>query len=365
MLTHAELTTLEQALRHRTVLSVYINGEVTDNAARTQWRTELRNALDVIDTSLAEATHAEREEFAATRKLVESAVQGFTPGNDAPGWMGLFTSDEVHFAGTVAVPVPTVVTWSLGANVAPAVRVLKEARPVLVVVADATQARIYRYVDRAISLADSFDRDAKVDKAYYTSRRNAQGFSSAVRGEPGTDAAQRELRNATDQMLKEVSGKISDLSADGAWILIGGIDGVAAALHGSLEKRLVDRSAVVPIDVNDSEAILAGIAREHASRLRVTEDLRQVENVLSAHAAGGTGAVGLKDIDQALLNGQVNELFLTSSFLKEHPEEAVSAIRRAFDVSAVVEHVSGEAAEKLDAAGGIAAKLRFTLAPAG
>jgi hypothetical protein len=365
MLTHAELTNLEQALRHRTVLSIYINGEVSDNAARTQWRTELRNALDSIGTSLAEATHAEREDFAATRKLAESTVSGFTPGNDAPGWMGLFTPDEVHFAGTVGVPVPTVVTWSLGANVAPAVRVLKEARPVLVVVADATRARIYRYVDRSITLAESTDRDAKVDQPYYMSRPAPQGFSSGVRGEPGTDAAQRELRKATDQMLKEVSGRISALSGDDAWILIGGIDVVAAALHGSLEKRLADRSAVVPIDVHDTEPTLAGIAREHASRLRVAEDLRQVENVLSAHAAGGTGAVGLKDIDQALLNGQVNELFVTSSFLKDHPEEAVSAIRRAFDVSASVEHVSGDAAEKLDAAGGIAAKLRFTLAPAG
>lgn len=365
MLTHAELTNLEQALRERTVLSVFINGEVNDNAARTQWRTELRNALDVIEASLTEATHAEREDFAKARKLAENTVQGFTPGNDAPGWMGLFTADEVHFASTVAVPVPTVVTWTLGANVAPAVRVLKEARPVLLVVADAVHARIYRYVDRAIALAHSTDRDPKVDKAYYTSRRNSQGFSSAVRGEPGTDAAQRELRNATDLMLKEVSGKISELAGEDAWVLIGGIDVVAAALHGSLEKRLVHRSAVVPLDVHDSETTLAAIAREHASRLRVAEDLRQVEGVLSAHAAGGTGAVGLKDIDQALLNGQVNELFVTSSFLKEHPEEAVSAIRRAFDVSASIEHVSGDAAEKLDAAGGIAAKLRFTLAPAG
>jgi stalled ribosome rescue protein Dom34 len=33
-------------------------------------------------------------------------------------------------------------------------------------------------------------------------------------------------------------------------------------------------------------------------------------------------------------------------------------------VSATVEHVSGDAAERLDAAGGIAARLRFTIQPA-
>jgi stalled ribosome rescue protein Dom34 len=115
--------------------------------------------------------------------------------------------------------------------------------------------------------------------------------------------------------------------------------------------------------VHDNEARLAASARENASRLRRAEDLRLVEEVVSAHAAGGTGAVGLADIDRALLNGQVHELYVTSTFVNERPDEAVVAIRRAFDVSATVEHVSGEAADKLDAAGGIGARLRFVIAP--
>jgi stalled ribosome rescue protein Dom34 len=115
--------------------------------------------------------------------------------------------------------------------------------------------------------------------------------------------------------------------------------------------------------VHDGEARLAALARETASRMRRAQDLRLVEDVVSAHAAGGTGAVGLMDIDRALVNGQVHELYVTSTFVTERPEEAMSAIRRAFDVSATVEHVSGEGADKLDAVGGIAARLRFVLAP--
>lgn len=364
MLSHADLIRLEQQLRDETVLSIYVNGDFADVATRGQWRTALRNALDAIEESLGGSTHADREAFAAARALAMSAVDRYTAGEEAPGWMGLITAKEVHHAGVVPVAVPTVATWSQGANLAPAIRILKEARPVLVVVADSTNARIYRYVDRTITLDDSIDRDAKVDQAYHMSRPAPQGFSSGTRGRPGAEAAQREQRHATDTMLAEVTARLEQMATNDAWILIGGIDVVANALQGRLDKKLAARASVIPIDVHDNEARLAEIAREHASRLRAAEDLKRVEEVLGANAAGGTGAVGLADIDRALFNGQVHELYVTTDFVEKHADEAVSAIRRAFDEAATVEHVSGDAAERLDAAGGIAARLRFTIQPA-
>jgi hypothetical protein len=364
MLSHTNLITLEQRLRDETVLSIYVNGDFADVAARGQWRTALRNELDAIERSLGEATHADREAFAAARALALKTVDSYAAGEDAPGWMGLFTATEVHHAGVVPVPVPTVATWSQGANLAPAIRIQKEARPVLIVVTDSTNARVYRYVDRTITLAQSFDRDAKVDQPYHMSRPAPQGFSSGTRGRPGAEAAQREQRHATDTMLTEVVERLDQLAVDDSWILIGGIGVVANDLIGRLDKRLTPRAAVIPIDVHDNEARLAEIAREHASRLRAAEDLKRVDDVLAANAAGGTGAVGLADIDRALFNGQVHELYVTSDFVEKHADEAVSAIRRAFDKSATVEHVAGDAAERLDAAGGIAARLRFTIQPA-
>lgn len=365
MLSHAELVKLEQQLRDQMVLSVYVNGDISDVAARGQWRTELRNALDAIEESLRNTSHAEREAFSSARELALKEVDQYRNGEDAPGWMGLFTADEAHHTSVAPVPIPTVATWSQGPNVAPAIRGLKEARPVLVAVTDSTEVRIYRYVDHAISLEESLHRDAKVDQPYHMSRPAPQGFSSGTRGRPGAEAAQRELRKATDVLLAEAAARIELLAGQDAWVLIGGIDVVAAALHDRLNKKLEHRAAIIPLDIHDNEARLAEYAREHASRLRRVEDLRLVEEVLSAQAAGGTGAVGLKEIDQALLNGQVHELYVTSAFVNDHTTEAMSAIRRAFDESATVEHVSGEAAEKLDAAGGVAARLRFVIAPVG
>jgi hypothetical protein len=365
MLNHADLTKLEHALRDRTVLSVYINGEVANAAARGQWRTELRNSLDAIAGLLSKASHAEREDFSATRELALKHVENFLPGEDSPGWMGLFTPREVHHAGVVPVPVPTVATWAKGANLAPSIRVLKESRPVLIAVADRTRVRIHRYVERSISLAASVDREVHIDQAYHMSRPAPQGFSSGTRGTAGSDAAQREMRKGTDTMLAEAAAKIEELGGGDAWVLVGGIPVVASALHGRLSQRLEARAAVISMDVHAPDAALAESAREHASRLRARDDLERVEHVVSAKARGGTGAVGVKDIERALVNGQVRELYLTSAFVHDHNDEAVDAIRRAFDEGAKVEHVSGDAAQRLDAAGGIAARLRFTIASDG
>jgi hypothetical protein len=365
MLNHAELTKLENALRDRTVLSVYINGELTNGAARGQWRTELRNSLDAIGELLSKASHSEREDFAATRELALKTADEFTPGEDAPGWMGLFTPREVHHAAVVPVPVPTVATWAKGANMAPCIRVLKEARPVLVLVADRVRVRIHRYVDRTVSLVDSFDREVNIHTPYHMSRPAPQGFSSGTRGTPGSDAAQRELRKSTDSMLAEAAAKAESLAGQDAWILVGGIPVVASALAGRLSQRLSSRTSVISLDVHAPDATMAEVARDHASRLRAREDLELVNEVVDAKARGGAGAVGVKEIERALVNGQVRELFLTSAFVQDHSDEAVDAIRRAFDEGARVEHVSGDAAERLDAAGGIAARLRFTIASDG
>jgi len=65
------------------------------------------------------------------------------------------------------------------------------------------------------------------------------------------------------------------------------------------------------------------------------------------------------DTLKALDLAQVRELFITQKFLENHAADANGAVRRAMDEGAVVEHVSGEAATRLDALGGMAARLRY------
>ena len=126
-------------------------------------------------------------------------------------------------------------------------------------------------------------------------------------------------------MLADAAARIGQLAGDDAWILIGGIDVVATQLMGALDKRYADRASGVTIDVHPNSARLAAIAREHASRLRSALDLRKVEEVVAANASGGTGALGLHQIDKALELGQVHELFVTSAFVEGHADAALAA----------------------------------------
>ena len=69
--------------------------------------------------------------------------------------------------------------------------------------------------------------------------------------------------------------------------------------------------------------------------------------------------MGPSETKAALEQASVRELFLTHGYLENHAADAEDAVRAALGQDAVVEEVSGEAAQQLDALGGIAAGLRF------
>ena len=156
----------------------------------------------------------------------------------------------MHYDGVVPVPMPTQATWTEGANLGPSIRALKETRPVLVVVADSAHVRIHRYADRLVSHVETFESQAKVDQPYFMSRPAPQGFSSGTRGRPGAEAAQRELRKATELLLSAAAEKIEELAGKDARVLIGGITEAATALHGRLVKNVSARARVIALDVH-------------------------------------------------------------------------------------------------------------------
>lgn len=360
MLTFGNLVDLERALRDKTVLSVYVNGDNSDPATRDRWRADLRHSFDDIESWLRESSHTERESFAACREAALKELAGFLPNLGERGWTGFFTTEGPYHLGAVPVPVPTMAAWSTGACVAPYIRALKENRPVLVAVVDSTQARIFRYVEGSVQLLETVERKATVDQPYHMGRPPRLGFSSGTRGRAGTDAAQKEEQNATDRMLADAAARIGALTTDGAWIVLGGIPVIATAALAQLGPDAAARAMRAEhLDVHATDAQVAACARESASKLRDADDLRRIEEAVSAAQSGGAGVIGIVDTERALDLAQVRELFITQKLLENHAAEADAAVRRAMDEGAVVEHVSGEAAVRVDALGGMAARLRY------
>lgn len=360
MLTYGNLVDLERALRDKTVLSVYVNGENSDPATRDRWRADLRHSFDDIERWLEGSSHSERETFAACREMALKELSGFPPIAGERGWTGFFTADGPYHVGAVPVAVQTMAAWSTGACVAPYIRALKENRPVLVAVVDSTQARIFRYVEGAAQLVETVERKAAVDQPYHMGGPPRLGFSTGTRGRTGTDAAQKEEKSATDRMLTEVASRIGGLSTDGPWIVIGGIPVVATAALAQLAPDPASRAMRAEhLDVHATDAQVAECARESASKLRDADDLKRIEEAESAAQSGGAGAIGVVDTKRALDLAQVRELFITQKFLENHAADADAAVRRAMDEGAVVEHVSGEPAVRVDGLGGMAARLRY------
>jgi hypothetical protein len=364
MTTYQDLVELENAIGDHQVLSVYVTGGEKDPAKQKSWQIDLKNSLDEIEASLDGKPHAEREAFAVAR---EAAVK--KSGEDggvirSPGWAGFFVGEKEYHAGGVPAAVRTFAAWDIGPRLTPYVRALKESRPVIVAALDKRQALIYKYSDREVQLLETVVAQTPMEEPYHMGSAPAQGFRLGTVGSTRTDEVQRELNDAIRRMLSSVSDKISKIATEDSWIVLGGLKSMAHEAFERLPKKLTDRALIAEgVDVRATESDVGELARQSASELRDRRDLQLITDAIDGAASQGLGAVGMLDVKAALEQGRVHDVYFTLSFLEQHTDDAEDMLRMALGTRALVEHVSGNAALKLDEVGGVAARLRYVLSP--
>ena len=365
MLTPDELLSLSHLLAEEQVLSIYIDGTGRDPAQRHAWRVELEHSLDEARQSLVTSPHAERVAFEECVTVLEDRLARIAEAGTigAPGWVAFITRAGVQLAERVAAPVPTVALWGTGICLTPYVRTLKEARPVVVVVADARKARIYQYGAGALSRAETIQAHALVEAPSHMGDPATAGFHGGTLGETGEAAAQRARNQGTARMVTDVVRIAKTLAGPEGWIIAGGIPRVAAQFVRGAEQ--VAKGRVVharSLDVHATDAQILAAAQESASILRDAGDLRRVSDILIEAESGGAAACGAEATRSALEQGSVRELYLTERYFLDHATAAEQAVRAAFAQRAVVEEVSRSVASLLDEHGGICARLRYALA---
>jgi hypothetical protein len=365
MLTLQQLVTLHRALRRTPVLSVYIDGSAADPAIQRSWRVQLDRGLADLRRWLEGSSHDERKQFEACAGLLDDAIRGFGGSIRAPGWAAFITADGIQDAQALPAPMPTLAVWSTGPCVAPYIRALKEGRPVVVVLADARKATLFRYRLGKLDLVATVHAHHAIDHPEHMGAAPRAGFHTGTRGRAGHDAAQRSLLTGRDRMLAETVSRASELAGADGSILLGGIKRVVARLAERLGPMAPGRVLELKaLDVHASGADVASAARDGASALRNGHDERRIAEIEDAAGAHGLGIVGPADARLALSQGSVRELYVTRRYLEDHAAEAEDAVRAALDQDAVVEEASGAAAERLDSRGGMAAALRFHLVAA-
>jgi hypothetical protein len=360
MLTHAQLITLHRSLRGQRVLTIYVDGIAADPALQRAWRLQLDHGLKDIRTWLADGPRDERESFEHCVRLLEGELASFSAGVGAPGWVAFIARDGTHEAHQLPVSVPTLAVWSTGACVAPYMRALKEARPVVVAVVDARKADLYRYRVGKLDRIETVRAHRSVERASHMGAPPRQGFHSGTRGISGQDAAQRTLLDGRDHMLTDTAARIGEMAGLDGWILLGGIRRVVVALSQHLSSIADDRVLQLDaLDVHASDADIVEAARTGASALQAARDDTRIAAIADQAGAHGLGALGSIRTQLALEQASVRELYLTHRYVEDHAADAESAVRAALDQDAMVEEVSGSAAEHLNEHGGVAAALRF------
>lgn len=360
MLTHAQLVTLYRSLRDERVLSIYVDGSAPDPAIQRAWRVQLDNAMKDVRSWLADSSHEEREAFEQCVRLLDGELAAFDVSVGAPGWVAFITSNGTREAHQLPVPVPTLAVWSTGPCLAPYMRALKEARPVVVAVADARKANLYRYRLAHLDRIETVRAHHPVERPMHMGAPPRQGFHSGTRGTAGQDAAQRSLLEGRDRMIADAADRIDTLAGNDGWILIGGIRRVVTRLVEQLAPIAPHRVlALESLDVHSSDAEIAEAARLGASALHVSSDAKRIAEIADLAGARGLGVLGPAETRLALEQASVRELYLTHRYLEDHAAEAEDAVRSALAQDASVEEVSGVAAERLDQHGGMAAGLRF------
>ena len=363
MLTYSQLVALVRSLRDERVLSVYLRGAAHDPASRRAWRTDLDRSLRDLRRWLAGSSHEEREAFERCVVLLDELLARYTSGLSSPGWAAFIADGVVHDGERLPVPMPTMAIWSTGMCVSPYIRALKVTRPVIVAVVDARLARIYCLRAGELSLLERVHAHATIEPPAHMGDAPRLGFHGGVRGETGHDAAKRARAAGAERMLRSAEQAVAKHASLDGGILVGGAARIATQFKKMLAASVSERVLQLEsLHADASDADIVAAAKAGASALRDATDLRQIAELASADASHDAAALGPAATRRALERRTVRELYVTSRYLEDHMAEAEDAVRQALDQGALIEHVSNDAAARLDEHGGMAARLRYPTA---
>jgi len=362
MLNHDELVDIYRGNRDRKVLSVYLDGKATDFAERNAWRRRLEQAL-VEARGAVNGEPEEATEFEKAQKAVESALAEYSNFLPDRGWVGFATADGMIHGGAVRVPMPDLIRWENGIRVAPYVRALKQERMVVTVLVDSRRARIFEYVGGELTEPENLNAETFLGDLTDINQSKRPTGHSGMRGQTGTDAAQKFLGVGSERMMKKLAERLVErVGTDGHLVVGGTPEAVAQArdhLPDGLASRTIEWSS---LRVEMPEAEVRDAVEAAASKLNQAHQERHLSEVIDLARSGGKGALGADPVLKALRESRVDTLFLTRGFIRANPEYADHMVGTAFEQHAEVEELSFEGAERLDTAGeGVAARLRYTI----
>jgi hypothetical protein len=343
------------------VVSVYLRFDPGDRGGA--WRTGLRNGLDRLLDAAKEAPHERRMALRETaRRLAERFEDGELrpPPHGEAGFVGVAErGGQERWWGTgVAPQVDACVQLGERPVVAPLVELSSLAEPRGVAVLSAERVRLLGFAEGSLEEIEDWElsvtsldwRERKARAASDPAR--AQGVSSSGHdrfgerldhnrhrflSECGRLAGQRMERDQARDLL--VFGPAGDVESFDA-----GLSSSAVALEHGGEGDLIS---------TPTGRLLEPVA-EAVTGLCARRDAELAERAVEEAQGGSRGAAGPQEVAEALAEGRVERLVLDACV-----PTAEELVRAALAGGARIALLRGEPAERLAAADGVAALLRY------
>lgn len=338
-------------------LSLYLRVDpaAEDNQSGTPgWRIWLKNALRGLaaanDATALPGLRARAWRFAETLRPECKAIAAF-----------FFAAPEAEEVFALPVPLAASEIAFGRPAVAPLLWLLDEYEPIVVARVDAEKARLFvaRMGRAGGGEARSLDLD-EYDFREKTMAPTGRGEGDRVRGGNNRDAFAATVEDHVRRFHREVAGRCAELLEEtGARRLILGGDAVAAhavaaLLHPNAARALV---GVVPVPVAAGDQAAADLLLPVALAAERAHERALVDEVVDLARARGRGALGREAVLERLRRGQV-ELLLVPWPLRDAGLRA-DLPERALAAGAEIELVAGEAAERVEREGGLAARLYY------
>ena len=360
MLNFAELVALDGDLQDTPALTLYLDGRSDNPAWRTAWRRALKQEETRLRHELVDASHEEREAFARAVEALEAHLAHRRGALDAPGWLGVVADGVVRLDAPLHGASPTFGHWGPGVALAPFLCVPGADHGAWVVIVDSRAARIFCCDESGVHRVDT------VRTIVHSEPNDAMGASrgakphQGTRGGVGRDAAERERREARSHMLRTLAEHLR-LLVPVLPVFVGGTPQLVGEAVGAIEAAGV--TSVVEAPALGARARVSEIARavrEGLLALRYAADEVLVDDVVRRFAADDLGATGAAATGRALDDHAVKALVLSDTFVTTQPDVAEVFVRAALAQHAAVTVVSGDAAQRLEGAGGAGVLLRFS-----
>jgi hypothetical protein len=350
---------LNQTDDHTLTLYLNVDNAAQENqAANPAWRIWAKNALRDLHNNFKNGQPG-------TWNRIGENVQNYLSNYESQS-KGLLIFAGDSFQQVHELPLYFENQVSFGKPVVtPLLSAIDEYEPYLVAVVDQESARFFISYLGEIGFQESIEIDLE---EYDFQQKTLMPSASAVTG--GHPLTQGSNREAYERMIDEhhnrfyreavnVLQKLADKN-DVDRVILGGSEQSAHAVHhlmpDVLKGRVVEITSI-PNYYTTSEIFQHILPAAREAERKYELDL--VNQVIDFAKSRGRGALGEKAVNSALEMQQVELLILPWPSANDDLSNDMAI--RALQINSEIELVSDEAAERLNAEGGVAARLYYTL----